>query len=265
MPKLNSDEKFIDVSDYGRPIATAVALRLKNSSATPVHITILFGISGLVAAAFILYEQYAAAGFFLILKSIIDAIDGELARVKERPSYTGRYLDSIFDYLLNFILIAVLWYVTNSSLTAAILAFISIQLQGTLYNYYYVILRHHSKNGDKTSNIFETETPEAYPQENQATVNRLFLIYRGFYSLFDWCIYKLDRNASEGAPFPSWFMSMLSIYGLGFQLLLMAIFLTVGWIHYIIPFFIGYSVLVGFFIAIRKVVFTPEYSQNRLG
>ena len=38
---------------------------------------------------------------FIILKSIIDAADGELARVKQTPSYAGRYLDSVFDIILN--------------------------------------------------------------------------------------------------------------------------------------------------------------------
>ena len=35
------------------------------------------------------------ASFFIILKSVIDAVDGELARMKKTPSYSGRYLDSI--------------------------------------------------------------------------------------------------------------------------------------------------------------------------
>ena len=38
------------------------------------------------------------------MKSILDAADGELARIKMTPSYSGRYLDSIFDILLNLIL-----------------------------------------------------------------------------------------------------------------------------------------------------------------
>ena len=45
--------------------------------------------------------HYYLAGFFLILKSILDAADGELARVKNTPSYTGRYLDSVADIILN--------------------------------------------------------------------------------------------------------------------------------------------------------------------
>ena len=38
-------------------------------------------------------------------KSILDAADGELARIKKTPSYVGRFLDSISDLVLNFLII----------------------------------------------------------------------------------------------------------------------------------------------------------------
>ena len=263
MPKLNSKEKFIDVSDYGRPIAVAAAAKLKNTSATPVQVTIAFGVAGLIAAYSILTGYYITAGIFLILKSIIDAVDGELARMKKRPSYTGRYLDSVFDFILNFIILMVIWSVSSSPLWAALLAFFCLQLQGTLYNYYYVILRHQSQEGDRTSKIFETSVPQAYPQERQTTVNVLFKIYRLFYSAFDKIIYMMDGRAPEAGSFPKWFMSMLSIYGLGFQLLIMAFFLAAGLINLIIPFFIAFSAFILVFIAIRRL-FLSDQSQKRM-
>ena len=51
-----------------------------------------------------------------------------------------------------------------------LIAFLAIQLQGTLYNYYYVILRN-SVKGDSTSRIFETTTPKALNGESQLAVN----------------------------------------------------------------------------------------------
>lgn len=254
MSKLTAGDKFIDVSDYGRPIAVVAARKLKNTPATPVQVTLLFGITGLLAAYSIIQGYYLAAGLFLILKSIIDAIDGELARIKKRPSYTGRYLDSIFDYILNFIILIAIWHVTDTSVWLALLAFFCLQLQGTLYNYYYVILRHKSKSGDKTSNIFEEIAPKAYPQEKQSVVNRLFKIYTLFYSVYDKLIYRLDREAANTERFPKWFMSVLSIYGLGFQLLIMAVMLAAGLVNYIIPFFIIYSVFILVFILIRRTI-----------
>lgn len=258
MSKLSLEEKFIDVSDYGRPIAVRLASRLQNTSATPVQVTLVFGLCGLIAVGCILNGFYAAAGIFLIMKSIIDAVDGELARLKKTPSYTGRYLDSIFDYILNFLVLLAVWYVSENSFAATLLAFACLQLQGTLYNYYYVILRHNSEGGDKTSNIFETLPPVAFPQENQHTVNILFGIYRAFYSIYDRIIYTLEPQAPEAGPLPKWFMTLLSFYGLGFQLLIISVMLAAGLIDLIIPFFISYSIFIVFFIAIRKHFFSAQ-------
>ena len=253
MSKLATQNQFLDLSDYGRPFARYFANQLKNTRFTPIHITLLFAISGLIAVYCILKNHYFLASFFIILKSIIDAVDGELARTKNTPSYTGRYLDSIFDIILNFLLLMSICYVSETTFWITILAFVGIQLQGTLYNYYYVILRNKSIGGDRTSKIFENESPRALPGENQKWVDILFLIYTLVYGLFDKIIHTLDKEAYKVKSFPNWFMTLLSIYGLGFQLLLIAILLPLGWIEMIVPFFISFSVLIFVLIGIRKV------------
>ena len=101
MSKLPASHKFIDLSDYGRPIAKVISLSLKETIFTPIHVTIGFIIAGLLAVLFMLNDYYWLAAIFLIIKSILDAADGELARIRKTPSYTGRYLDSVADILLN--------------------------------------------------------------------------------------------------------------------------------------------------------------------
>ena len=140
MSKLPKEHQFIDLSDYGRPVAKYIANSLKSSSFTPIHITIAFIISGFIAIYCIIIGYYWLAAFFLIFKSILDAADGELARVKQKPSYTGRYLDSVADIILNALFLCSIWYISDISITICFLAFLGLQLQGTLYNYYYVIL-----------------------------------------------------------------------------------------------------------------------------
>lgn len=252
MPKIDKEQKFFDFSDYGRSPAIYLSNFLKDTSTTPIHITIVFGVIGLISAYSILTEYYTIAGFGLILKSIVDAMDGELARIKESPSYSGRYLDSIFDSILNFIFLLVISYKSTSPVWLGFIAYLFIQLQGTLYNYYYVILRHRSSGGDTTSKIFEMKPPPAFPIEKQMTVNILFKIFQFLYFPFDWVIYQFDKEAFKIRRIPNWFMSMISIYGLGFQLMLMAIMLSIGWIDFIIPFFIVYTALTIIFIGIRK-------------
>lgn len=251
MSKLPKEYQFIDLSDYGRPIARIIANSLKNTTFTPIHLTFGFVISGLLAILCILNHHYWATAFFLVLKSILDAADGELARVKNQPSYTGRYLDSVSDIILNLMIMVTIWYVTDGSIWYTILAFIGIQLQGTLYNYYYAILRN-KYNGDTTSRVFEHKAPIAMKGENQRTVNFLFGLYNIFYGLFDRIIYQLDSRAAESQNLPNWLMTAVSTFGLGFQLLIIAAMLMCNLDSYIIPFFIGYSIFILIFIAIRR-------------
>lgn len=264
MPKLSKEYQFLDLSDYGRSTAILIAKSLKDSKLTPIHVTILFTISGLLAVFFILQGYYLAAGVFLILKSILDAADGELSRVKDTPSYTGRYLDSISDIILNFLIITAIGYKSNISFVYSFLAFLGIQFQGTLYNFYYVILRNNSTEGDDTSRILETKAPKAFIGESQRTVNLLFNVFRFLYGLFDNIIYSLDKSASQIKNFPNWFMTLVSLYGLGFQLIIISIMLNLGLIDYIIPFFIYYSVLIVLIVAIRKYFISSSRHNYKL-
>lgn len=138
-----------------------------------------------------------------------------------------------------------------------LIAFFGIQLQGTVYNYYYVILRN-SVQGDSTSRIFEDSAPKALKGETQRTVNIFYKIYDILYISFDKIMYHMDKNAKDSPPFPKWFMTLVSIYGLGFQLLIMSIMLIFNLQIYVIPFFIGYSVFILLFVGIRKLVLKPQ-------
>jgi phosphatidylserine synthase len=255
MSKLAAEDKFLDLSDYGRSIGKLFANQLKNTRFTPIHVTLLFGVSGLIAIYCILQHHYILASFFIILKSIIDAADGELARIKNTPSYTGRYLDSVFDIVLNFLFFMTIFYVSKTSFWMTLLAFFCIQLQGTLYNYYYVILRNKSVGGDSTSKIFEYKSPRALLGETQKSVDLLFKIYTIVYGVFDKTIHALDSEAYKVKTFPNWFMTFVSIYGLGFQLLIIATMLPLNLIEYIVPFFVYYTLFIFVLIGIRKTFF----------
>ena len=255
MSKLAAQDKFLDLSDYGRPFGKLLANSLKNTRFTPIHVTLLFGIAGLIAMYCIGNNHYNWAGFFIVLKSGIDAADGELARLKNTPSYSGRDLDSVFDIILNFLFLMTICYISQTPLWLTLIAFFCIQLQGTLYNYYYVILRNKSVGGDTTSKIFEYKTPKALPGESQKSVDILFKIYTVVYGGFDKIIHAMDSDAYRVKTFPNWFMTLVSLYGLGFQLLIIAVLLPLGQIEWIVPFFIAYSALILILIGIRKTYF----------
>lgn len=251
MSKLPKEHKFTDLSDYGRPIARWIARGLKETKFTPIHVTWLFVLSALISFLFMLEEYFWVAGFFLLLKSVLDAADGELARIKETPSYTGRFFDSISDFVLNALLFIVITSITEVHVLFGIIAFLCMQLQGTLYNYYYTILRTQVE-GDTTSRIFENEVPTAFPGEKQQHVERLYYLYRFLYGGFDKLIYYLDYNASRGPVLSNSFMTALSIFGLGFQLLLISILLIFGLKEFVMLTIIGMTTLLPFFIVLRR-------------
>lgn len=255
MSKLPKEHKFLDLSDYGRPIAIIIATALKNTRITPVHVTIGFVISGLISIYCILQGYYWYAALFLITKSILDAADGELARINQKPSYTGRYFDSVSDIILNALLFIAIWYISQISFWICILAFIGLQLQGTLYNYYYVILRN-KFDGDTTSRVFEDTAPTALGNENQKIVTFFYGLYRFLYTTFDVVIYYLDKNANKGTIMPNWLMTFVSTFGLGFQLLIIAGMLVLKLENYIFAFFIGYSSMIFIFVGIRRVYYS---------
>ena len=253
MSKLPKEQRFIDFSDYGRPLARLIANSLKNTSFTPIQVTICFIISGLFGIFFLIKGYYWYAAFFLILKSVLDAADGELARIKKQPSYTGRYFDSISDILINALIFISIWKVGNTNVWILIFSFLGLQLQGTLYNYYYTILRN-KLDGDKTSRIFEDKAPIALKGEKQENVNTFFLIYKLLYGAFDKIIYKLDKSAQYSDNIPKWLMTCISTFGLGFQLLIISTMLVLGLIEFILLFFLIYSVMIFIFIGVRKLL-----------
>ena len=253
MSKLPEKYRFLDLSDYGRPVGHWIANQLKSTFFTPIHVTTMFIIAGIIAIVLMINEYFITAAFFIILKSILDAADGELSRLKNTPSYVGRYYDSIADFLLNFSFLLTFWYITDISIVYMFIAFFGIQLQGTVYNYYYVILRN-SVQGDSTSRIFEDSAPKALKGESQHMVNIFYKIYDVLYISFDKIMYFMDKDAKDSPPFPKWFMTILSLYGLGFQLLIMALMLSFNLESYVIPFFIVYSVFLVVFVGLRKFV-----------
>ena len=115
MSKLPKKHQFLDLSDYGRSLGHFIATMLQNTSLTPIHVTTMFIITGFIAIWLLLNGYLITSAFLLLLKSILDAADGDLARLKKKPSYIGRYYDSIADLIINFCFLLTLWYITDIS------------------------------------------------------------------------------------------------------------------------------------------------------
>ena len=58
MSKLPEKYKFIDLSDYGRPVGHWIASQLQYSLFTPIHVTSMFIVAGLIAIVFMIKGYY---------------------------------------------------------------------------------------------------------------------------------------------------------------------------------------------------------------
>ena len=92
MSKLPEKHQFLDLSDYGRSLGQFIATAstyLPNANSCNYNVY-----NFRIYSYWIILKGYLITSAFLMLKSILDAADGDLARLK-KPSYIGRYYDSI--------------------------------------------------------------------------------------------------------------------------------------------------------------------------
>ncbi|MEE9430833.1 MAG: CDP-alcohol phosphatidyltransferase family protein [Melioribacteraceae bacterium] len=255
MSKLPIDKRFLDLSDYARPLAIRLAKLFQSTWVGAYTFTFSFLVVG-VFASYLIYKNtwLTLAAILLPIKSLFDAADGEIARLKNSPSSVGRYFDSVSDFVVNLLLFISIGFHFELNIFVVLLSLILFQLQGSVYSYYYIIKRHQC-NGDTTSRLFEKEKPIQYERDNPTLLNifhKLFLLIYGWQDLL---IYKLDPNAISSKELPSWFLTLTSILGLGFQLLIISIFLLLGIHDYVVLFFIlPYTVLALGIIIIRRII-----------
>ncbi len=102
---LNSCRKREDgvISRHlNRHISLAISRRLAATAIAPDHVTavtFLLGVAAALAAGFGHYSGFLMAGILYQLNSILDGVDGELARLRYEFSLRGEWLDTISDDL----------------------------------------------------------------------------------------------------------------------------------------------------------------------
>jgi len=147
MHKLPPEARFVDVNDFWCFPNRSVVKFLYPFSVTPTQITILSLIAGLVSAYFYMIDSSAGlmwGALFLYLKIFLDNVDGNLARVKGEVSRLGRFLDSLVDFIVSFLVYLVLTLRlvsdTNDSLCWFLggLAFLSCLIHCSYFVFYLV-------------------------------------------------------------------------------------------------------------------------------
>lgn len=87
-----------------RPCSLQISKRLANSFVTPNMVTLVGLLIGLAAAALIATGHYPLMALAVVLwqiSSMVDGIDGELARMRMSPSHKGEWFDTVADDVTN--------------------------------------------------------------------------------------------------------------------------------------------------------------------
>ena len=103
-----------------RPIAHLLVLLLAPLRVPPPAVVVTAATTGIGAAVLIASHHYAAGALLLVLKTILDNADGQLARATNQITVLGRYLDSESDLLVNAFVFAALGIATGHLAVAAI-------------------------------------------------------------------------------------------------------------------------------------------------
>jgi hypothetical protein len=224
MNKLPQKYNFLDISDYARPLARLIASYLAPTSIRAYQVTLVFSGVGIIGVYALLQKQFLIAAFCFQIKNLLDAVDGQLARMQNKPSVFGRYLDSICDWWINLLIVLGIAEVVSFSLEFAAIYFLLIQLQGTVYNYFHVMQRH-IVHGQTTSRLNEFSQPNPTPHDHPILVSITHRLYLIHYYVFDVIIEKCVGVISK-VPLSNRFLSVVSYLGLGFFLLEVTVLLV---------------------------------------
>jgi len=111
MHKLPLEARFLDINDFWCFPNRWVVKFLYPLAITPTQITIFSLIAGLVSVCcYMINSSFGLlwGAIFLYLKIFLDNVDGNLARAKGEVSRLGRFLDSLVDFIVSFLVYLVL-------------------------------------------------------------------------------------------------------------------------------------------------------------
>ncbi len=89
-----------------RPISTRISMSLAPLRLAPNLLSVLTFLVGLWAAWSLSASRAVVGGLFVQAASVLDGVDGETARLQERSSRWGAFLDDVFDRMVDAAIVA---------------------------------------------------------------------------------------------------------------------------------------------------------------
>lgn len=103
-----------------QPLAGVLVPLFRSLGIPPPAVVLANATAGVAAAALLTRGDLIAAALLLQLKSLLDNLDGQLARATGRVTLAGRYLDTLADLVVNAALFGALAIVTGRPLLALV-------------------------------------------------------------------------------------------------------------------------------------------------
>ena len=195
-----------------RPLAHPLVLVLARLRVPPPAVVAAAGAAGVAAAVEIGRGSLVAAALLVQLKTLLDNADGQLARLTDRVSAFGRYLDSELDLLVNAALFAAVGYRYGQPVLAAA-GFLALTSVLSL-----------NFNASRLSRLAAAE-----PEESACDNLALRLVRHAYHALYapqdrlaEWVVGRRPSLVSTAAVY------VLANLGMSTQLALFGLFLAVG-------------------------------------
>lgn len=232
-----------NLSEWGRPVARIAAKFLEKKPISVIQVTNIHFLVSLFCA-WLIYEGFLLEGcFLLVIKGVIDAVDGELARIRERPSHVGRYWDTVADTIGLIAVMCAFGIVLDWEIGLTAIIILATLLQYSLFNHFSILMRMLG-SGDSTSRIDERIRPVAQPWESQMAVNIFHTIYVLFFSWQDRLVSKVSGKGSNNLRFE---LTVSSFLGYGMQSIIIFLLALTQHLDYLPHLVLGVN---GFFVAL---------------
>jgi phosphatidylglycerophosphate synthase len=209
MEKLPPNRRFFHISKVWYFSNRQIVQLLFSTPITPNQITWLSLFCSIISFCFFIStpeNSLVFGGIFLYLKTLLDNVDGNLARVRGETSRLGRFFDSLVDFIATTLAYGGLtWRIVQASgdpgyWFLGIAAAISCFLHSTFFVYYLVSYTDRLgvyKNNRIDETITEKDRKDFKKDDYSISVHYLQLIHQLIYGWQDRLIKKLDELAQK--------------------------------------------------------------------
>jgi phosphatidylglycerophosphate synthase len=157
------------------------------TSLTPNQVTIISGVFGVVGACMLAMNSY----FYLITSAILiqaytilDLVDGDIARAKGMQSYFGMWLDIFFDKLIDFLIIIFLSIGVFIKTDDPFFLICGVALMGFVFSIQFIMVLNDTyfKNARRTGKEFIKVNAKTMTKKN-SLILYLFVFFRKHLSM----------------------------------------------------------------------------------